>query len=485
MIIFPQALILSAAAAGYPLTHPRIGYQTYGFDLLPAAITVSGETAEGPADAPLRPNTSEYWEADALPATWVADLGSALDLDYVGIAGHSIGSSSAVVEVRTSLDTEFADYMTLPGVASNYATTPDTAANSLTGSIDIRVKLAATDYTPAATEVYVSKQQVSGSQQSYEFLMLTAGTLVFRYSPDGTTGAMRTATASTATSVTNGTRTYLRCLYNTSTGDVIFYKSTDGTSWSQIGTTQTITSGAIFNGTLQLAVGARADGSSPMSGLIYSAEVRNGTTDTVVASFTAEDAVTDADTTITSHATGEVWTINKSGGTPASLLLHTFANQVAPADDAPLMFLDDSRLARYVQITLTGSTVPRIAVIYMGEVLAMERKNVGSFTPLNLSRQTTLQRSLSRTGQFLGQGFRRNGVMGSATFVHLDPTWYRDTFDPFVEHARRYPYFFAWCPEEQPEEVGYVWTDKDIVPVYMGDPQWMQVQWAMNGIGNG
>jgi hypothetical protein len=279
VIVYPQALILSAAAAGMPLTHARIGWHTYTRTLDDGDVTASSSTTEGPKDAPLRPDTAEFWQASALPATWTLDLGTLSDVDYVGIAGHTIGSEGGAIKVETSTNT--------------------------------------------------------------------------------------------------------------------------------------------FSG-------------SPLE---------------------------------------EVWT--------------TFANQIAPADDAPILFLDDSRSVRKVRLTLTGAgTVPRIAVVYAGEVLAMQRMIYGGHTPITLSRQTVLYRALSRGGQFLGQGIRRLGVQGTAHFRHLTSDWYRANFDPFVKAARQYPYFFAWRPEDFPLEVAYAWTPDDIAPVNMGVRNFMEVGWSMTGIGN-
>lgn len=270
MIIYPAAFILSAAAAGAPLTHPRIGYQTWTSDLLPAAVTVSSETRDGPKDAPLRPDTAEYWEPSALPATWQIDLGATRAVDYVGIGAHTIGSSGCAASVETSMD---------------------------------------------------------------------------------------------------------------------------NVAWSSL------------------------------------------------------------------------------------------ASGIAPADDSPLLYLDDVRSSRHVRVQITGGTVmPRIAVIYVGVALAMQREIEGSgFMPPNLNRQTVLHRSLSRGGQFLGQGFRRNGVAASVTFKLLEAAWYRASFDPFVKHARNLPYFFGWCPEEYPDEIAFVWTDNDIAGRHMGMKDWIHVTWAMQG----
>jgi len=259
---------------------PRICYQTYIRDLAASSITASTAATEGPADAPLRPDTAEYWEPTALPATWEADLGTIVDIDYVALAGHTLGSSGCAVLVETS-----------------------------DGS-------------------------VSGSPE--------------------------------------------------------------------------------------------------------------------------EELV---------------WT--------------TFASDVSPGDDAPLLFLDDTTSCRYVRLTITGgATMPRVASVYAGVALAVVVGASGGFTPPNLSRETVLHQSLSRGGQFLGQGFRRHGVNGSVTFRGLTPAWYRENFDPFVKEARQYPAFFAWSPEDYPTEIAYAWTERDIVPSYMGVDQFMEVTWNFHGIGN-
>lgn len=276
MIIYPQALILSESNAGRPLTHARIGYQTYTRGLAASAVTVSSESSDGPKDAPLRPDTMEFWQPTSLPATWELDLGAPQDISYVGLVGTFGGKT---VKVETS-----------------------------TGA-------------------------VAGSPSA------------------------------------------------------------------------------------------------------------------------------------------QVWT--------------TFASDVLPGDDSPLLFLDGSIVGRYVKVTITGSgAIPRMAVAYVGAILAMQRPIYGGHSPVNLSRETVLRRSLSRGGQFLGQGFRRHGVAGSAAFRHLTASWYRDNFDPFVKAARRFPFFFAWRPATFPLDVAYAWCPDDIAPSNMGVRTFMQVSFKMQGIGN-
>ena len=277
MIIYPAALVLSAAATATPLTHARIGWQTFTRDLAAADVTVSTEDADFPRDAPLRPDTAEAWAPTALPATWTVDLGGLQDIDYVGVVG-GIGSAGCALEVHTS------------------------------------------------------------------------------------------------------------------TGDLL--------------------------------------GSPPE----------------------------------------QVWDL--------------FAAGIAPADDAPLLFLDDAVSARYVRLTLTGGALmPKVAVVYAGAVLAMQRAIYGGHSPIPLSRNTVLSNSLSKGGQFLGQGFRRHGVSGGMAYRYLTAAWYRSDFDPFVKAARQYPAFFGWRPETFPLECVYGWVTENIVPQNQGVRDFMSVSFGVQGIG--
>lgn len=166
-----------------------------------------------------------------------------------------------------------------------------------------------------------------------------------------------------------------------------------------------------------------------------------------------------------------------------------FSDEIAPANDAPLLFLDELRTVRYVRLTIEGlvspSTAPRVAVIYIHQAMAMYRMIHGGHSPAPLSRTTVLKNALSRGGQFLGQNFRRHGVQTDVSYRNLPGDWYRETFDPFVQNCRKYPYFFAWRPARRPLEVAYVWTAKDIHPKNTPGRDYVDVSWDMHGIGFG
>src|SRR5262245_32587496 len=108
MIVVTNAYLLAQAAATPSLVNPRILWDSKLFDILPSAVSASSETASGPKDAPTRPNTDEYWEPAALPATIVFDLGQAWTIQAVGLGAHNFGSCGTAVKVEVGTDPAFA-----------------------------------------------------------------------------------------------------------------------------------------------------------------------------------------------------------------------------------------------------------------------------------------------------------------------------------------------------------------------------------------
>jgi hypothetical protein len=486
MIVYPQGLVAALAATPTPLTNPRIGWQNLARGLAAGAVSASSETATGPRDAVLRPDTAEFWQPVTLPATLTIDLGSAKAVDYVGVAGHTFGSCVAGVKPMVSSDSAFLDpYMLFQGTNGNSVTTPDSAALSITGNIDVRVRAAEVDWTPSVSGYFFAKG-VNAGQLSYDLFLDTSGNLHFTNYANGTTAI--TAVSTVPVGAAGGATKWVRATRNTATGDVTFYTSDDynpatgGGTWTQLGATVATAAGGQFDGNEPLTVGAAGGGIAPMNGLVYYVEIRSGIGGAVAAKLNPAEGVDGASSWVS--GTGEAWTVNTSGGMPARLYNNLFSAALVPADDAPLLFLDSSRVGRYLRLTLTGTgAVPRVAVVYVGAVLAMEKAVAGGFRPITMSRDTVLSQSLSRGGQFLGQGFRRNGVTTSAAFKNLTAAWVRANFDSFSKSARSLPYFFAWNPAQYPLEVGYCWTDKDIVPAYAGLLDNMEVSWTMRGIG--
>lgn len=212
--------------------------------------------------------------------------------------------------------------LVLPGVSGNYASTPDTTANSITGDIDLRVRVTMTDYTPASIQAFIAKDTEGAGGRSYAFFMNTDGTLGLIWSEDGT--ALKTKASTSATSVTDGATKWLRAVLDVDNGavgnDVFFYTSNDGVTWTQLGTTvTTAATTSIFNSTSVDEVGSSATGTNKLFiGQIRRAMILNGIAGTIVNDFNPNNAVAGA--TTVNGLTGEVWTINTSGATKAQIL---------------------------------------------------------------------------------------------------------------------------------------------------------------------
>jgi hypothetical protein len=208
------------------------------------------------------------------------------------------------------------NYIYFPGVSSNRATSPDSAALSITGDIDLRAKVAMDDWTPSAAQVFISKG-ISGNF-SYSFYLNTDGKFVFMNS---TTGSNTIFTSSSvAPTVSDGSTLWVRATLDVDNGasgnDVKFFTSNDGITWTQLGTTITnsgVTS--IYDGTSSIEIGTWQAGANPSRGKFFRAQVLNGIGGTVAFDANFETGITtNLPTTFTESSTNAATvTIGYSG----------------------------------------------------------------------------------------------------------------------------------------------------------------------------
>lgn len=230
-----------------------------------------------------------------------------------------VKSNSTSAKILTN--TPPVTHLRLPGVAGNYASTPDTAAVSITGDIDLRGRVQCDDWTLAARNQTVIAKRNGAAQNSYVLRMSSTGLLTLVWSANGT--AELTADSTLAVAVTDGQIKWVRGTLTVNNGaagrDIKFYTSDDGAVWTQLGATVTqagVTS--IFDSTAIVEIGSSVTGGGEwLGGRVYYAEIRNGIGGTVVAAFDPSRGTRGAGSLVA--LTGETWTINTSGTPPALL----------------------------------------------------------------------------------------------------------------------------------------------------------------------
>lgn len=243
----------------------------------------------GGAAASILSSAAAYWKAKDYS-------GSGALLDGSG-NGHDaqLGSISGA-DSNDPLFLEYVSadgkYLYLPGSANNYASVPDSVALSITGDIDIRVKAALEDWTPGGLQCILGKATGAGNRSFLLWLdSAQAGKLTFTWYEAGDTP--RAVTSSAAPTVADGSALWVRVTLDVNNGSgghtVTFYTSSDGTTWAQLGTTQS--AGAfttsIADSTSSLDIGNNTAATGYLTGKVYRVQL--------FASTDGTDARLDAD----------------------------------------------------------------------------------------------------------------------------------------------------------------------------------------------
>lgn len=193
--------------------------------------------------------------------------------------------------------------LVLDGATGTYASTPDSAALDITGDIDLRVDVRAVDYVAAAR--LICKRSASGL--SYDFYLNATGNLVFYSAADATQ-----ITSTAVTPFAANERGWLRCTWASASGDVSFYTSTDGSSWTQLGTTVSSAAGVLTITTVDVTLGIYGDFSStPLNGKIYSAQIYDGIGGTKV--FDSDFTIQPLGTTSFAESSSNAATVTLNG----------------------------------------------------------------------------------------------------------------------------------------------------------------------------
>jgi hypothetical protein len=131
---------------------------------------------------------------------------------------------------------------------------------------------------------------------------------------------------------------------------------------------------------------------------------------------------------------------------------------------------------------LVPKTIPFAAVMQVGKLLVMPRGTHTDHTPINLNIQSNVMTGRSETGNYLGRVVLSEQRATSIAFQRLDAPWYRTYMQPFIATAKADPFFFAWKPQEFPNDVGYCWLTNDPQPTRHFDTGTIGLTVQMSGV---
>lgn len=158
-------------------------------------------------------------------------------------------------------------------------------------------------------------------------------------------------------------------------------------------------------------------------------------------------------------------------------------DSLLPGDDSPILFRFDKSGYFSVRLKMSsGSGAPFVGIIFVGELLVVQRRIYVGHTPIHMGLVTRTQNNRSQSGEFLGQVITNEIFDTEAVFRNLTPSWYRANFQPFVEAAKTSPFFFAWRPGDYPLEVGLVTFADDPTPENSRANGMMDVTLQMTGL---
>lgn len=157
-------------------------------------------------------------------------------------------------------------------------------------------------------------------------------------------------------------------------------------------------------------------------------------------------------------STGALVSVEAITAEPGAVFEEVFAGSLL-ADDAPVMILFTEDYYTDVRLRIVpDGTAPTAAVLHVGKSLRMMRGVQTGFVPLRDAAVPELVEGLSESGEFLGAIITSQSRTTVADFKALDRAWYIENVRPFVIAGNKgWPFFFAWNPEDYPDDVGYCW----------------------------
>lgn len=184
------------------------------------------------------------------------------------------------------------------------------------------------------------------------------------------------------------------------------------------------------------------------------------------------------------------------GSTGCTILVQTAATvggafttraTIVPTDNSTIAVLFNNAgtpyAVREIRVQVTGASPDaQIGIIRAGVALQMEQPFYGGHAPLNWSRVTEAEPSVTEGGQWVSQIVRRISQTATYSWAHLTQAWYATNFEPFAKTLPQRPFGIVGNPLRLAEaDVGWCFTRSDVRPALMGVRDFLQVDLPVTG----
>ena len=117
---------------------------------------------------------------------------------------------------------------------------------------------------------------------------------------------------------------------------------------------------------------------------------------------------------------------------------------------------------RYLRLTFAGAAQYR--QITVGTKLTFPMGQWLDVSPPMLVQGVVVENQISVNGSIIGRNLRRFEKTGQLSLDYLSQSWVRSVWDPFVQSAIRYPFWWRWNPVGYPTEIGFAVADSINAP---------------------
>ena len=115
---------------------------------------------------------------------------------------------------------------------------------------------------------------------------------------------------------------------------------------------------------------------------------------------------------------------------------------------------------RNIRFVITAATTIDIRQLMVGEVLEMPTGQWASASPPVFTQGVKVTNNIGANGSVLGRSIKRLERSGKIQLDYLTDSFVRNSLEPFIQHASRYPFIYQWDPTNNPTDVSFSYAEK-------------------------